>query len=119
MAISPPSAATGEDAPWRTHTVSNQPSPLTGVDVFSNNIPLVEATHREGAGWVTERAAVLGKFIGGAPQEEWGRLANENKPVLHTHDRYGKHRQGDEGDQSQAHSGKLSARPCGPRAISA
>jgi len=89
MAISPPSAATGEDAPWRTHTVSNQPSPLTGVDVFSSNIPLVEATHRDGAGWVTERATVLGKFIGGEPQQEWGRLANENRPVLRTHDRYG------------------------------
>jgi putative acyl-CoA dehydrogenase len=27
--------------------------------------------------------------VGGAPQQEWGRLANESKPVLHTFDRYG------------------------------
>ena len=28
-------------------------------------------------------------IVGGEPQQLWGRLANENKPVLHTHDRYG------------------------------
>jgi putative acyl-CoA dehydrogenase len=76
-------------APWRTHTVANQPPPLEGVDVFSSNTPLVEATEREGAGWVRERAAELGRFVGGLPQQYWGRLANENKPVLKTHDRYG------------------------------
>ena len=27
--------------------------------------------------------------MGGEPQQLWGRLANENKPVLRTHDRYG------------------------------
>jgi putative acyl-CoA dehydrogenase len=89
MAISSP-AATGEGtAPWRTHTVSNQPPPLEGVDVFSSNQPLVEATEREGAGWVSERASRLGLFVGGAPQQLWGRQANENKPVLRTFDRYG------------------------------
>ncbi len=76
-------------APWRTHTVANQPPPLEGVDVFSSNVPLVEATEREGAGWVRERAAELGRFVGGEPQQLWGRQANENKPVLKTHDRYG------------------------------
>jgi putative acyl-CoA dehydrogenase len=76
-------------APWRTHTVANQPPPLEGVDVFSSNVPLAEATEREGAGWVRERAAELGRFVGGEPQQLWGRQANENKPVLKTHDRYG------------------------------
>jgi putative acyl-CoA dehydrogenase len=74
---------------WRTHTVANQAPPLEGVDVFASNLPLVEATQREGAGWVSERASELGKFVGGEPQQLWGRLANENKPVLKTHDRYG------------------------------
>jgi putative acyl-CoA dehydrogenase len=83
-----PSAGTGT-APWQTHTVANQAPPLEGVDVFSSNVPLVEAVEREGAGWVRERAAELGRFVGGVPQQYWGRLANENKPVLHTHDRYG------------------------------
>jgi putative acyl-CoA dehydrogenase len=77
------------DVPWQTHTVFNQAPPLEGLDVFSSNQPLVEAVKREGAGWVSERASALGRFVGGDPQGSWGRLANENKPVLHTHDRYG------------------------------
>jgi putative acyl-CoA dehydrogenase len=76
-------------APWRTHTVFNQPPPLEGVDVFASNTALVEATQREGAGWVLERASELGRLIGGEPQQQWGRLANENKPVLRPHDRFG------------------------------
>ncbi len=77
------------NAPWQTHTVFNQVPPLEGLDVFATNRPLVEATTREGAGWVTERASALGRVVGGAPQLQWGRLANENKPILHTFDRYG------------------------------
>jgi putative acyl-CoA dehydrogenase len=76
-------------APYETHTVFNQVPPLEGVDVFASNQPLVEAVEREGAGWVSERASALGRFVGGEPQQLWGRLANENKPVLRTHDRYG------------------------------
>src|ERR1700722_6860950 len=78
----------GQDT-WQTHIVANQAPPLQGVDVFSSNLPLVEATKREGAAWALSRAAELGKFVGGEPQQLWGRLANENKPVLKTHDRYG------------------------------
>jgi putative acyl-CoA dehydrogenase len=76
-------------APWRTHAVFNQVPPLEGVDVFSSNLPLVEALEREGGGWARERAAALGLLIGGEPQQLWGRLANENRPQLRTHDRYG------------------------------
>ncbi|MGD0452301.1 MAG: isovaleryl-CoA dehydrogenase [Solirubrobacteraceae bacterium] len=83
------SASLGEGAPWQTHTVFNQAPPLVGVDVFSSNLPLVEAVQREGAGWVSERACELGRFVGGEPQQQWGRLANENKPILRTFDRYG------------------------------
>jgi putative acyl-CoA dehydrogenase len=82
-------ATISQPARWRTHTVANQAPPLQGIDVFSSNLPLVEATSREGADWILERAAELGKFVGGKPQQWWGRLANENKPVLKTHDRYG------------------------------
>jgi putative acyl-CoA dehydrogenase len=82
-------AAREQAAPWQTHTVFNQAPPLENVDVFSSNLPLVEAVAREGAAWVAERAAALGRFVGGEPQQSWGRLANENRPVLRTHDRYG------------------------------
>jgi putative acyl-CoA dehydrogenase len=91
MATMPRTATKEGTAPWRTHTVANQPPPLVGLDVFSSNLPLVEATKREGAGWIAERASALGRFVGeqDGPQDLWGRLANEHKPVLHTHDRYG------------------------------
>jgi putative acyl-CoA dehydrogenase len=79
----------GQGAPWQTHTVFNQAPPLADVDVYSSNLPLVEAVQREGAAWISERAAELGRFVGGEPQQSWGRLANENRPVLRTHDRYG------------------------------
>src|SRR5256714_4282564 len=74
---------------WQTHEVFNQVPPLEGVDVYSSNLPLVEAVEREGAGWIGERASELGCFVGGEPQQSWGRLANENSPVLRTHDRWG------------------------------
>jgi putative acyl-CoA dehydrogenase len=83
------SGAAAGSAPWQTHTVLNQPPPLGEVNVFSSNLPLVEAVQREGAEWVHDRAVVLGQVVGGEPQQLWGRQANENKPVLHTHDRYG------------------------------
>jgi putative acyl-CoA dehydrogenase len=78
-----------QGARWQTHTVFNQAPPLEDLDVYSSNVPLVEAVEREGAAWIGERAAALGRFVGGAPQQSWGRLANENKPVLRTHDRFG------------------------------
>jgi putative acyl-CoA dehydrogenase len=85
--LSQPPAAAGSSG--ETHEVLNQPPPLEGVDVFSTNLPLVEALEREGGGWAHERAVALGRFVGGEPQQSWGTLANENRPVLHTHDRWG------------------------------
>jgi len=79
----------GAEAPFNTHTVFNQVPPLVDVNVFTTNVPLVDAVRREGAEWVLERASELGAFVGGEPQQEWGRLANENRPVLRTFDRYG------------------------------
>jgi putative acyl-CoA dehydrogenase len=76
------------DAPWQTHTVANQAPPLEGINVFSSNTPLVDATRREGADWVLQRAVALGEQVGGEPLR-WGFEANEHKPVLRTHDRYG------------------------------
>ena len=80
--------AAGKESPWHTHSVLNQPPPLQGLDLFTTNVPLVEATEREGGSWALERAAELGRLVGGEPME-WGRLANENEPILKTHDRYG------------------------------
>jgi putative acyl-CoA dehydrogenase len=71
-----------------THAVQNQATPLVGYNVFEQDRPLVEALHREGAGWAEERARAAGEFAGGEGVE-LGRQANENPPVLRTHDRFG------------------------------
>ena len=66
----------------------NQPPPLAGHNVFEANRPLVEAVEREGAAWHVDRLNELGVIAGGEATV-WGVQANENPPVLHTHDRYG------------------------------
>jgi putative acyl-CoA dehydrogenase len=71
-----------------THEVFNQVPPLENRNLFLDNAPLVEALEREGGGWAHDRAAEAGAFWGGEAQE-WGRLANENPPVLKTHDAVG------------------------------
>jgi putative acyl-CoA dehydrogenase len=71
-----------------THQVTNQPPPLSGRNLFEDNLPLVEALEREGGGWATERASEVGRFWGGEPMQ-WGELANERPPVLARFNRYG------------------------------
>jgi putative acyl-CoA dehydrogenase len=71
-----------------THEVMNQAPPLEGFNAFEEDRALVEAFEREGAGWARERAREIGEFAGGEAIE-LGRQANENPPVLRTHDRYG------------------------------
>ncbi|MFD8567781.1 acyl-CoA dehydrogenase family protein [Streptomyces sp. NPDC059639] len=76
-----------------THTVGNQPPPLTGHDVFTTDRPLSEGVARHLAPELLDEAraelTLLGRTAGSAQAQEWGRLANENPPVLRTHDRYG------------------------------
>jgi putative acyl-CoA dehydrogenase len=74
--------------PSPTHTVTNQVPPLVGRDLTATPA-LVEALHREGAGWAEDQVLALGALAGSAQAQTWGRLANEHPPVLHTHDRYG------------------------------
>jgi putative acyl-CoA dehydrogenase len=71
-----------------THEVTNQPPPLTGYDA-ADDPTLLEALHREGAGWAEKDLHTLGRLATSAHVQELGRLANKNKPVLRTHDRYG------------------------------
>jgi putative acyl-CoA dehydrogenase len=71
-----------------THQVFNQPPPLTGHDVAGDQV-LLDALCREGASWALPSVRDLGRLAGSAQAQEWGRLANENPPRLHTHDRYG------------------------------
>ncbi|MFI8237857.1 acyl-CoA dehydrogenase family protein [Streptomyces sp. NPDC085866] len=76
-----------------THTVTNQPPPLVGYDVFGADRALVEAVERhtdpEVLGEVRDELSVLGRASGSAQVQEWGVQANEHPPRLRTHDRYG------------------------------
>ncbi|MFJ5772846.1 acyl-CoA dehydrogenase family protein [Streptomyces sp. NPDC093094] len=76
-----------------THTVTNQPPPLVGHDVFGTDRALVEAVGRHlGPDLLDEsleELSALGRTSGSAQVQEWGVLANEHPPRLRTHDRYG------------------------------
>jgi putative acyl-CoA dehydrogenase len=72
-----------------THEVTNQPPPLEGYNLFEQDRALVEAVERESAGWALPDLTALGKLSGDPEVLRWGVLANENPPVLRTHDRYG------------------------------
>ncbi|PBC80035.1 putative acyl-CoA dehydrogenase [Streptomyces sp. TLI_235] len=71
-----------------THEVTNQVPDPYGHDVASDPA-LLSALHRAGAGWAEDELHELGRLAGSEEADTWGRLANENPPVLRTHDRYG------------------------------
>jgi putative acyl-CoA dehydrogenase len=72
--------------------VLNQPPPLVDYNLFSTDRALRESVAREGAGWACAQLEDFGRKVGTAEAIEWGRLANEHPPMLHTHDRYGNRR---------------------------
>ncbi|KUH36613.1 MULTISPECIES: acyl-CoA dehydrogenase family protein [Streptomyces] len=76
-----------------THTVTNQPPPLVGYDVFTADRALTEAVERHLPPGLREEArdelSSLGTTAGSAQAQSWGALANEYPPRLRTHDRYG------------------------------
>jgi putative acyl-CoA dehydrogenase len=73
----------------QTHRVFNQAPPLEDYNTFDADRPLTEALAREGADWAEEQARELGAICGSRQTIRWGFEANERKPELHTHDRYG------------------------------
>lgn len=75
-----------------THEVENQAPPLAGYNVFEIDAPLREAVEREGAGWAFPLLSGFGARCGSEEVIRWGFQANENPPVLLTHDRYGHRR---------------------------
>lgn len=76
-----------------THTVTNQPPPLTGYDVYTADRVLTAAVERHLdpalLGEVHGELSALGRACGSAQVQEWGAQANENPPRLRTHDRHG------------------------------
>ena len=73
---------------FRTHDVENQPPPLAPYDAYATDAALREALAREGAAWAEPQVAAYG-LIAGGEAVLLGFAANENRPTLRTHDRYG------------------------------
>ena len=71
-----------------THTVTNQPPPLVH-NTFADDPALREAVAAFGADADDPGLAGLGELAGSEQARDWGRLANEYTPVLHTFNRYG------------------------------
>ncbi|WNW13317.1 acyl-CoA dehydrogenase family protein [Pseudomonas sp. DTU_2021_1001937_2_SI_NGA_ILE_001] len=71
-----------------THQVTNQPPPLEGLNLYRCDLPLQAWVRHYGAGWAQMRIDAYGALAGG-PLMEAGFLANQHKPVFHSHDRYG------------------------------
>ncbi|WP_093781493.1 acyl-CoA dehydrogenase family protein [Streptomyces sp. yr375] len=76
-----------------THTVTNQPPPLTGYDVYGTDQALVAAVERHLDPELLDEArgelSALGQAAGSAQVQEWAVQADTGPPKLRTHDRYG------------------------------
>ncbi len=71
-----------------THEVLNQVPPLDGANLYRLDLPLQDWVRRYKGGWAELRLDAYGALAGG-PLMAAGFLANENKPVFKSHDRYG------------------------------
>ncbi len=72
-----------------THEVFNQPPPLQGYNLFEGDAALRDGVAREGAAWAVDDLRRYGEICGRPEVIELGFLANESKPQLDTHDRFG------------------------------
>ncbi len=74
---------------YDTHEVTNQPPLLEEYNAFNTDSCLVEGIERGSADWALDSLTAMGKKTGGRALIELGFLANENLPVLKSHDRFG------------------------------
>jgi len=71
------------------HEVTNQPPPLSGTNAWRTD-PLALQAGERFSEEVRKELEVLGRFVRTPEALDLARLANENPPVLKTHDRYGR-----------------------------
>ncbi|WP_082951461.1 acyl-CoA dehydrogenase family protein [Mycobacterium sp. 852002-51057_SCH5723018] len=74
--------------PSATHLVTNQVPPLESHNLALDPA-LQEALIREGGEWGLDEVTKFGALCGSRKALRWGELADRNRPILHTHDRYG------------------------------
>ena len=75
---------------WATHEVSNQPPPLTGVNLFDADAALVAGVAREGGSFAVPELHALGDWAGGDEARNLSSRANRHPPELRTHDARGR-----------------------------
>ena len=71
-----------------THVVSNQVPPLEEHNPASSPV-LIEALIRGGGQWGLDDVTAVGAISGARQTQRWGELAQRNRPILRTHDRFG------------------------------
>lgn len=71
-----------------THVVTNQVPALRDYNAATSPV-LMEALIREGGQWGVDEVLEVGALNGTDRMQRAGELANRNRPVLHTHDRWG------------------------------
>ena len=69
-----------------TQEVFNQSPPYENIDLYSSDVPLMEAVKANGAGCEASSLSAHGRQWGTAEMFSLGRRANENPPKLHTFD---------------------------------
>ncbi|MFZ2650951.1 MAG: isovaleryl-CoA dehydrogenase [Burkholderiaceae bacterium] len=73
-----------------THEVTNQALPLSGHNLFAGNHGLRDALMFNAPGLDTAALHALGEQLGRPEMQEHAKLANQHKPQLHSHDRFGR-----------------------------
>jgi putative acyl-CoA dehydrogenase len=81
--------ATAERGTGATHAVLNQSIPLENYNAFTSDRVLREAVAREGGDFAIDTVERVGGQAGSAQAIRWGFEADENRPRLVTHDRFG------------------------------
>jgi putative acyl-CoA dehydrogenase len=69
-----------------TQEVFNQSPPYENIDLYSSDVPLMEAVQANGAGGEAASLSAHGRQWGAAEMFSLGRRANENPPKLHAFD---------------------------------
>jgi putative acyl-CoA dehydrogenase len=71
-----------------THVITNQVPPFVGHNPAHSPV-LLEAVHREGAGWAEPDITALGALSGSEEMAQCAIRAERHAPILRTHDRFG------------------------------
>ncbi len=72
-----------------THTIENVARPLQNYNLYQQDRPLQKLVEHYGGAWGNASLTEFGEHLGRAEYIDLGFQANEHKPTLETHDRYG------------------------------